>query len=1248
MLLTIRKFLRQHTWLLMAGMALLVLSLLLEFFWTRSASPEQVKQQLEQEIARREADFESLVQRTDLLTRLTEQRAAQQDLAQLLQRDYFIFLARESADGPLVVSWNTQTIAPEETLWQEESPALRRLINGYYLVRTIRFSLTSGGTAQAMALIPLKWDYFLTTNYLNNNFAYLPGLEQYYSFSITTPTPVSVTDSKGRHLFWIGERSFGPAPLSATAIVLRLLGVLLLLIALHRLCSRLAQQHHFVTGFLFLAGMLVFFRSLSYVLPLPLNFRRFELFDPSVYGSNFILKSLGDLLINTLLFLWLLLFVYRHRPEDDSHFTVKRKWFTAAGAAVLLFAAVVLGGNVVRSLVADSQISFHVTDFFSLGFYSFTGFFILGCIMAILYLLLELLIYALQEATGHQLWLQLLLPLLAAFLYLTITLGQPQVQFQMALLFWLLLVIAVRYAEQRLPSLVPTGGRVVFWLFFFAVSLTALLMHENGKREWEDRKRMAEKLSVQSDPAAENLLSIALTNFRGDFLQEEFYRFRSTGPNRMLKDSLLGEHFSGYLNKYATRIFTYDAEEQPLFNDDSTSFSTLNTIYNIQARATTVKDWRFYDESFDKFYYIARREIRDPASGETQGYLFVLSKPGRYAGEKFIPELFNRQFYTQPSQSSAYSYAVYRKKQLINTYNDYPFPVQLPVQFTGSSGFYARSGGGYSQLWYVASGNRVVAVVRKNSLLLDAVTLFAYLFFTFLIMWALYRLTRMVLRSGLRLSFWRQQLQLSFRAQVHTTIIFISILSFLVIGVSTIFFFINRHNRSNKERLSRTIQIMRAEVEQALDQHSVFDDVLKVYEPVAAQNLQLRVNRISDIHGVDVNVYDPAGNLRVSSQPYYYNKGLLSRKMNPAAFFSLTRLRQAQVFENEQVGSQSYMSIYVPVRDVTGDTYAYVNIPYFTSQNELRQEISSFLVTLINLNAFIFLVAGLIAFLVTNRITASFTFISDRMKEVRLGRPNAAILWNRKDEIGELVQQYNKMVRQLEESANLLAKSEREGAWREMARQVAHEIKNPLTPMKLSIQHLQKAISSDSADTKMISRNVARTLVEQIDYLSAIASDFSNFANIANPRMEEVRLVDSIQSVTDLFAMDEQVQVIFSPGDPGVKVLADKTHLNRLFTNLIRNAIEAVPAGRTPRVELSYRLQGAQVVVEVKDNGSGIPAELREKIFYPNFTTKSSGTGLGLAMCKGIAEQMKGDLWFETVLESGTTFFLELPVIPVT
>jgi nitrogen fixation/metabolism regulation signal transduction histidine kinase len=311
---------------------------------------------------------------------------------------------------------------------------------------------------------------------------------------------------------------------------------------------------------------------------------------------------------------------------------------------------------------------------------------------------------------------------------------------------------------------------------------------------------------------------------------------------------------------------------------------------------------------------------------------------------------------------------------------------------------------------------------------------------------------------------------------------------------------------------------------------------------------------------------------------------------------------------------------------------------------ELKQEISNFLVAIINLNAFIFLMAGVIAVFVTNRITQSLTMIGDKMREVNLARHNQEIAWTRNDEIGGLVQEYNHMVQKLEASAAALAKTEREGAWREMARQVAHEIKNPLTPMKLSIQYLQKAIDNNAPNVKELSKGVAQTLIEQIEHLSKIAAEFSQFANIGITRNELVDMHDLLRSLVSLHGMHAHVDIRWEPVDGELRIFADKTQINRLFTNLLQNAIEAIPDDRQAVIHIRESVDTEHVLVSVEDNGAGIPPEMQSKIFTPNFTTKTSGTGLGLAMSRGIVEQAKGEIWFETREGVGTTFFVRLPL----
>jgi nitrogen fixation/metabolism regulation signal transduction histidine kinase len=213
-----------------------------------------------------------------------------------------------------------------------------------------------------------------------------------------------------------------------------------------------------------------------------------------------------------------------------------------------------------------------------------------------------------------------------------------------------------------------------------------------------------------------------------------------------------------------------------------------------------------------------------------------------------------------------------------------------------------------------------------------------------------------------------------------------------------------------------------------------------------------------------------------------------------------------------------------------------------------------------------------------------------------------------------------------------------------MARQVAHEIKNPLTPMKLSIQYLQKAINNNQSNVKELTSNVANTLVEQIDHLSKIAADFARFANIGNRNLEYFDLHQVIESLKDLYSSNPRVALVWNKAKSDIMMKADRTHMNRLFTNLLTNAIESCVNSDGCRIEINETLKKSSILVQIKDNGEGIPEEMQPKIFTPNFTTKSSGTGLGLAMCKSIVEQAGGKIWFETSEGQGTSFFVQLPV----
>ncbi len=1242
--ITFWRFLYKNSYLPVIAAWLITLSFIIDNYWADNSSVRSVQKKLESYIREQQKDFDRLSADTATLTKLAQKKYDESLLRQLTGKKYFFFQYQQEEWPYTLAFWNTQTVQPTDALLSRtDSCGFAELPNGYYV-----WCKKNTSKGMLVALIPVKWNYVITNEYLQNNFAIGDDLEKNYDITLDEGM-ATVKSADGKKLFNLIKKAGTIIPRNnIVSVILRLLGSLLVLLFIHICAIYIAMHNRLWKAAFFLGGIVIALRIASYYFPIPLNFRQFELFDPSVYGSNVVLRSLGDLLINAVLFVWLILFV-RHHLLVKKYVVALRfhslKWLWLIVAALVMLAATYVCGHILRSMVADSQISFDVINFFTLNIYSIIGFIVLCCIAIGYFLLGQILLYLLRPLFPQNFIPLYITVTIAGLAFLTVGFNITLVTFELYLLIWLLIFLALLSSrELALPTTNITSSRLVFWLFFFSLSITLVIVKENNIKELVNRKHYAETLSTKADPSSETLMNTLLTDFRNETLAANFSKFSDSVQSQLFKDSLVGSNFLGYTNKYETQVYAFNAQEKPLVNEDSTGFNELNTVLSTQGRPTGIADLYYYDESYDRFSYISRKNVTD-TGGRLMGYVFILARSKRFKSDAPYPELFSRGNENAIENSSVYAFAVYNNLQLISSHNDYAFATKITKAQVPHDDFELKKKNDFDELWYRAGPESVVIIAKKDNFLLEMITLFSYLFCAFLLVTGVFWLLNVFVRSRLNTVKLRSYIQLSIRNQIHGTIIFISVLSFLVIGVATILFFIRRYENNNRERLSRTIKVMENEVRNSFAELAVFDDVIKIYDEGYREKLQQTITKISEIHAADINLYDLDGNLKTSSLPLPYNRGIVSTKMDPEAYYHINKQKEVQYFKDEHIGTLGFVSNYVPVIDESGREYAYLNIPYFTSQSRLKQEIANFLVTIINLNAFIFLIAGIVALFITNRITRSFSFISNKMKEVNLGSVNEAIEWKRKDEIGELVNEYNKMVGKLDASASALAKSEREGAWREMARQVAHEIKNPLTPMKLSLQYLQKAINNNSDNVRELTANVAQTLVEQINHLSQIAGEFSQFANIGNPHNETFDLHEVLYQLIQLHQMDERVQLDCTPVHQQVMVEADRTHLNRLFTNLIQNAIQAVPEGKDVQIHIDEELVNNKILVKVSDNGSGIPEEMRSHIFTPNFTTKTSGTGLGLAMCKGIVEQARGNIWFETSPGVGTTFFVELPLV---
>ncbi len=414
--------------------------------------------------------------------------------------------------------------------------------------------------------------------------------------------------------------------------------------------------------------------------------------------------------------------------------------------------------------------------------------------------------------------------------------------------------------------------------------------------------------------------------------------------------------------------------------------------------------------------------------------------------------------------------------------------------------------------------------------------------------------------------------------------------------------------------------------------------------PVTTENLVLifkdEIYRIADVQNVNFNIYDLQGKLIKSSRPKF-NYDSITAQLDEHIMQELSASVDNRYVEQNAAVGDKYQDAYRYITDNKFKPIGILNIPYFEDNTFNEMELREFLMRLGAVYLVMFGIAIVLAYLISKYITRSLQTISDKMNQTRLTQRNEKIFLEKpSSEIKTLIESYNSMIDQLEASAAKLARSEREQAWREMAKQVAHEIKNPLTPMRLSVQSFQRKFDPEDPEVNTKIEEFSRTLIQQIDTLSSIASAFSSFAEMPAQQNETLNVVQTVKLALDIF---NENYIHFIADEEKIIAKLDRTQLVRVVTNLVKNAIQAVPDVDSPRILVTVASDGDKVKISVADNGTGISDDFKDKVFEPKFTTKTSGMGLGLGMVKNIVETYQGTIDFTSQKGKGTVFTVKFP-----
>lgn len=481
--------------------------------------------------------------------------------------------------------------------------------------------------------------------------------------------------------------------------------------------------------------------------------------------------------------------------------------------------------------------------------------------------------------------------------------------------------------------------------------------------------------------------------------------------------------------------------------------------------------------------------------------------------------------------------------------------------------------------------------------------------------------------------------QFSLRTRIYISMLMMIMISFIVIGVVTVRHFMVENEEYHQNRLERKETAVIKSIGYFLEREGIYnnpDSVVVLFSD--------KITELADINNLDINIFNLKGELLITSHSDYFEKGVFVFKLKETILTELASGNNRLIKEIEG-DTLSILSTYRYMNNIDGTPIAIINLPYFQENKVSQEEIRDFLVTLSEVYLFLFLGAAIVAYFLSNYITGSIQTIGAKLKQISLSKRNEPLEWNSNDEIGTLVKEYNRMLSELERSAELLGQSERESAWREMAKQVAHEIKNPLTPMKLSVQHLERTLAQDSDDWKERLQRFSNNIIEQIDTLSDIASEFSNFAKMPQAKTEKVDVDKTLKHSLELFNELPSAEITYENYCKApVEIVADHNQISRVFNNLLKNAIQAIPENRRGEIKVKLNQDNGSIMITIQDNGVGISEDRKAKIFTPNFTTKTSGMGIGLAMVKNIVNNSDGKIWFETDVEIGSTFFISFPI----
>jgi two-component system nitrogen regulation sensor histidine kinase NtrY len=1107
-----------------------------------------------------------------------------------------------------LVKWNTNKIPVSNfSTIQFPSSGLMKLQNGWYYGEVYK-----EGEYTCCASFCLAQEYSYSNEFINSHPNPLFGKTK-FSVSLDMNRGVPIFNAAKQYCFSIIANELPSEPTPWYILPLFLIGLVSLLYGIYKYI-----EHHKTGRWLFLIGLIVF-RSVLFEVHLNQLFEQASFHSAELFAYNEWFPSFLDFCINSIFIAFGFLSIFKSFKETENSYFTWIQYLAIYGVWMNII-------YLIKMVVLHSSIPVNFNQFFDLNSQSFVFFAIIGfnflCYQKMLFGMIE-------KLEGFQLKGTIVLIASVVLIFVYWIIGGPT-DFSYFTLILPFIVIFVNLLFYRRKESMQQFSFQLVLLCLFSFVFVQELIEKNEQKELENRSIYAKKIATERDVN----LEIEYSEIQAQLVSDRIFHQFQTEQTSLIEAGTLNailekRYFHGVWDGYDLSFDVINAKGISFFSKEQYAYQQLNEFIALHGKRSDINpSIYFMPHEEEGLTYVILQKIK---LEEGDVFLSIRLKSKRIPEEIGFPRLLISAEANVIRDLEEYSIGKYAEGNLIHQSGSYNYPVAifslLPVN--KMEGTFKLEG--YNHYFYKNSNQNAIVISIMSKSWFDYITSFAYIFsFWGMLMVVIYLINGKAVIKGIDLSF-------AFKIQI--AFILVLVLSLLLYGIGSGVFVGKQYEeftRSNiQDKLSSIQEELKTKVAKNTSLNSMND----------RQHLQTSLHKLSAVFHTDLNVYDNKGMLVASSRPKIFDLGLISEQMNPIALRELQIKNKSSFSHSEDIGKLSFISAYLPIYNEKRKEIGYVNLQHFGQQQAYENQIETFVTSIINVFILLLALSVIIGLVVSNWLIEPLIVLKKHMSTIQFGKENKHIKYQQKDEIGAIVQAYNDKLDELKIAAQKLASTEREIAWREMAQQIAHEIKNPLTPMKLSIQHLLRSYDPKNEEGEKQLNRVLHSIIEQIDGLTRMANEFSTFAKMPEAMFQRANMVEIIETVLNLYENEQGIAFLLNKPNHEVFVNVDRNLWIQVIVNLLQNAQQALIGRDNGVIHVRISVVENQCFIQVVDNGCGISREESVRIFTPHFTTKSSGSGIGLSLVKQIVEKHGGSISFTSKENEGTTFQLELPTV---